>query len=99
VLCRLSDPREYQEDPRAAQHVAQTLNRFLALEGLKMTYNDGPAESWLLVPPGEADATDGRMDATAPYGRALYGRQVGDRVELDGPDSHHELEVLAIEVD
>jgi transcription elongation GreA/GreB family factor len=39
-----------------------------------MTYNDGPAESWLLVPPGEADATDGRMDATAPYGRALYGR-------------------------
>lgn len=43
VLCRLSDPREYQEDPRVAQQVAQTLNRFLALEGVKVTYASGRA--------------------------------------------------------
>jgi transcription elongation GreA/GreB family factor len=42
---------------------------------------------------------DGRMDVATPYGRALYGRQVGDRVELDGADGRHVLEVLAIEVD
>src|SRR5262249_1307400 len=41
VLSRLSDPREYQEDPRVAQRVAQELNRFLALEGLKITYAGG----------------------------------------------------------
>jgi hypothetical protein len=41
VICRLSDPREYQEEPRQAQQVAQMLNRFLALEGLKVTYGSG----------------------------------------------------------
>src|SRR5215472_13470981 len=41
VLNRLSDPREYQEDPRVAQQIAQELNRFLALEGLKVAYASG----------------------------------------------------------
>jgi hypothetical protein len=41
VICRLSDPREYQEEPKQAQQVAQMLNRFLALEGLKVTYAGG----------------------------------------------------------
>jgi len=40
VLCRLADPLEYDE-PRQAQRVAQELNRFLALEGLKVTYAGG----------------------------------------------------------
>ncbi len=41
VLCRLCDPREYQEESRRAQQVAQALNRVLALEGLKVTYSSG----------------------------------------------------------
>ena len=41
VLCRLADPLEYQDEPRQAQRVAQELNRFLALEGLKVTYAGG----------------------------------------------------------
>jgi transcription elongation GreA/GreB family factor len=61
--------------------------------------NDGAAESWLLVPPAEADATDGRLDVSTPYGLALYGRQTGDRVELDADDGRHVIELLAIEVD
>jgi hypothetical protein len=41
VLCRLADPLEYQDEPRLAQRVAQELNRFLALEGLEVTYAGG----------------------------------------------------------
>jgi hypothetical protein len=41
VVCRLSDPREYQDEPRQAQQVAQSLNRILALEALKVTYAGG----------------------------------------------------------
>jgi hypothetical protein len=56
VICRLSDPREYQEDPKQAQKVAQMLNRFLALEGLKVTYASG--RPMLVELPGAMIAPD-----------------------------------------
>jgi hypothetical protein len=56
MICRLADPREYQEDPRQAQQVAQMLNRFLALEGLKVTYAGG--RPMLVELPGAMIAPD-----------------------------------------
>ena len=40
---------------------------------------------------------EGRMDVDTPFGRLLYGRQVGDRVVMEGADGGHVIEILAIE--
>jgi transcription elongation GreA/GreB family factor len=61
--------------------------------------DDDEAESWLLVPPSESDPREGCLDVDTPFGRALYGRQVGDRVVVEGPGDRHVIEIVAIEVD
>jgi transcription elongation GreA/GreB family factor len=98
LSAEVSDLRARLEGARV---LATPIDAIRAMLGCRVEFRDNaaPAESWLLVPPAEADAMDGSMDVATPYGRALYGRHVGDHVELEGADGRHVLEVLAIEVD
>jgi transcription elongation GreA/GreB family factor/very-short-patch-repair endonuclease len=98
LSAELAGLRAQLEDARV---LARPTDGSWALLGCRVEFrdNDDPVESWLLVPPDEADATEGRMDVDTPMGRMLYGRQVGDRVTLEGPDGPHMIEILAIEVD
>jgi transcription elongation GreA/GreB family factor/very-short-patch-repair endonuclease len=98
LSAEVSGMREQLENARV---VARPTDGRHALLGCRVEFrdNDDPAESWLLVPPDEADPVEGRMDVDTPFGRVLYGREVGDRVTLKGPDGSHVIEILAIEVD
>jgi transcription elongation factor GreA len=54
----------------------------------EITYN--------LVTTEEADATQGKISASSPIGRALIGKEVGDTVKLHVPGGAKELEILEL---
>ena len=54
----------------------------------EITYN--------LVTTEEADATQGKVSASSPIGRALIGKEVGDTVKLHVPGGSRELEILEL---
>ena len=49
-----------------------------------------------IVGPYEADLTKGRMSVTAPLGRALIGKGVGDSVEVQTPGGTKSYELVSI---
>jgi len=51
---------------------------------------------YLLVSQEEADFKEGKISTTAPVGRALLGREVGDSVKVKTPNGIKEYEILEI---
>lgn len=45
----------------------------------------GEREEYTLVPPDDADILRHRISTFSPIGRALFGRRVGEIVEVDAP--------------
>ncbi len=49
-----------------------------------------------LVGPDEADVKNGKISITSPVGRALIGKEVGDRVVIKAPARTMEYEIIEI---
>jgi transcription elongation factor GreA len=49
-----------------------------------------------IVGPYEADLTKGRISVTAPLGRALIGKTVGDSVEVQTPKGGKSYEIVSV---
>ncbi len=49
-----------------------------------------------LVGPDEADVKNGKISITSPVGRALIGKEVGDRVVIKAPARTIEYEIIEI---
>ena len=47
--------------------------------------DSGTVQTWTIVGPTEADATQGRLSAESPVAKALLGRVPGDAVEVQTP--------------
>jgi transcription elongation factor GreA len=61
----------------------------------------GREQEFKLVGGVEADASRGRLSMTSPLGRALLGRALGDRVQIQtprGPRNYQILEIRMAEV-
>lgn len=56
---------------------------------------DGLKHVWKIVGEDEADAANGKISHVAPLTIALFGKSVGDVVDVNG----HEWEIVALEVD
>lgn len=46
---------------------------------------DGTCETYVIVPPEQAEPRAGRISRESPLGRALIGRQVGESVLVRAP--------------
>jgi transcription elongation factor GreA len=57
----------------------------------------GREQSYTIVGSAEANPLQGRISNESPCGRALLGRHVGDRVEVQAPSGAIEVLVTAIE--
>ena len=53
-------------------------------------------ETYKMVGSQEADPMNGRISDDSPLGRALYGRQEGDRISVDAPVGKLEFEIVRI---
>jgi transcription elongation factor GreA len=49
-------------------------------------YEDADPEIFHIVGTAEANPSEGRISAESPLGRALLGKQAGDKVKLEAPD-------------
>jgi transcription elongation factor GreA len=57
----------------------------------------GDEEEYTLVGAGDEDYEVGRILSSSPFGTALIGKKVGDKVEIQAPRGILKYEVLAIE--
>jgi hypothetical protein len=56
-------------------------------------------EEYTLVPPDEADILHNRISTLSPIGRALFGRRVGETIEVDAPAGVFHLRVERVHDD
>lgn len=56
---------------------------------------DGEVETYALVHPAEASASEGRISISSPLGRALLGARPGDSVTVRAPGGDYTTTVLA----
>ena len=67
--------------------------------GCKVTIRDvayGDEETYTIVGSTEVDPGNGRISLKSPIGRALMGRRVNDRVEVQTPSGIIEYEIITI---
>jgi transcription elongation factor GreA len=58
--------------------------------------NTGQEREYKMVGPLEADAATGRLSLASPLGKALLGRAVGDRLQVQTPRGLRLYQVLEI---
>ena len=70
-----------------------------AVVGTRVTVRDqeGFADTYLLVAPGEADARTGRISPESPLGGALLGRRAGETVDVLAPAGPCRVVIEAVE--
>lgn len=59
-------------------------------------WDDGDEESWILVSPEEAYASDARISTESPVGRALLGSRVGDTASVHTPGGELAFTIVAV---
>ena len=57
---------------------------------------DGKRQSYQLVGPAEADPPAGRISHESPVGRALLGKQRGDKVQVSAPGGRVEMTITTV---
>jgi transcription elongation factor GreA len=53
-------------------------------------------QAFTIVGPAEVDVTSGRISMESPVGKALLGRRIGDKVEVQSPGGVRVLKVTAL---
>ncbi len=64
---------------------------------IKVRDSWGDEEEYTLVGAGEENYETGRILSSSPFGEALMGKKVGDKVEIQAPRGALQYEVLSIE--
>jgi transcription elongation factor GreA len=53
-------------------------------------------QSFTIVGPAEVDVASGRISMESPVGKALLGRRIGERIEVQSPGGARQLQVVAV---
>ena len=53
-------------------------------------------QAFTIVGPAEVDVTSGRISMESPVGKALLGRRIGEKVQVQSPGGFRELKVTAL---
>jgi len=69
-----------------------TMNSVVEIEDL----SDGEVETYTLVFPEEADASEGKISILAPIGTGMLGYRAGDEFEWETPGGKIRLKVLKV---
>ena len=59
--------------------------------------DEGDEEEYAIVGSQEANPMQGKVSDDSPFGRALYGHVVGDKVKVDAPECELHFEILSVE--
>lgn len=61
-----------------------------------ITYDDGDEDTFKIVGSLEADPLDNRISNESPFGRAILGSKVGQKIEVESPNGSYFVEIKAI---
>jgi transcription elongation factor GreA len=53
-------------------------------------------QAFTIVGPAEVDVSSGRISMESPVGKALLGRGIGDKVDVQSPGGVRQLKVVAV---
>jgi transcription elongation factor GreA len=68
------------------------------LSTVTLQEEDGPEETYRIVPPAEADPTSGSISYESAMGRAVMGHRQGEEVEVQAPSgSTYAVRIMRIE--
>lgn len=59
--------------------------------------DEGESDTWIIVGPHEADASEGRISNVSPVGAALMGKRVGDKISVQAPAGKIEYEISEVQ--
>ena len=79
---------------------AETSTRDAVHIGCKVTVTEAglnDPETYLMVGPAEADPKQGKISHKSPLGKALLGKRVGEKVQIQAPAGAITFEILQIE--
>jgi transcription elongation factor GreA len=61
-----------------------------------VAFDDGETETWVIVSPEEASATEGRVSTDSPVGQALLGSRDGDTISVLTPGGEVTYTVVSV---
>lgn len=61
-----------------------------------IAYDDGDEDTFKIVGSLEADPLDNRISNESPFGRAILGSKVGQKIEVESPNGSYFVEIKAI---
>jgi transcription elongation factor GreA len=61
-----------------------------------VAFDDGETETWVIVSPEEASATEGRVSTDSPVGQALLGSRDGDTISVLTPGGEVAYTVVSV---
>ncbi len=61
-----------------------------------ISYDDGDEDTFKIVGSLEADPLDNRISNESPFGRAILGSKVGQKIEVESPNGSYFVEIKAI---
>jgi len=95
---RISELEEVLKNAEIVNPSTNGTNTFSVVLGTKVTLAvNGEKHTFHIVGEWEADPTQKKISHTSPLGRALIGKKVGDKVEVDAPVGKIVYEILSIE--
>lgn len=89
---------ELEEILRTAKLITNNHAKNMVDVGCKVTLHvDGKKEEFMLVGEWEADPKEKKISHESPLGKALMGRKVGEKVEVEAPAGKILYKILSIE--
>ncbi len=89
---------ELEEIIHGAKLISGTHTKSLVDLGCKVILHvDGKKEEFMLVGEWEADPNEKKISHESPLGKALMGKKVGDKVEVEAPVGKLTYKILGIE--
>ncbi len=61
-----------------------------------IAYEDGEEEIYKIVGSLEADPLDNKISNESPFGKAILGKKVGEKVEIESPNGSYFVEIKAL---
>lgn len=63
---------------------------------ISVVYDDGDEDTFKIVGSLEADPLENKISNESPFGRAVLGKKVGAKIEIESPNGSYQIEIKTV---
>lgn len=63
---------------------------------ITITYDDGEEDTFKIVGSLEADPLENKISNESPFGKAVLGHKVGEKIEIESPNGAYNIHIKAV---